>query len=126
MRAGELMLRELMPELQNCLSDDDKGVRQSAAESLGQLGDTKAVKSLLPLLSDPDLGVRFAAVESLVTLGEKLRPEWIEPFIKSKEASVWQNAVWLVRRNGGDEAKYMLMRCLDCLLYTSPSPRDRG
>ena len=121
MRVGELMLRELLPELQNCLADDDKGVRQSAAKSLGQLGDPKAVKSLLPLSSDPVWEVRFEAVKSLVLLGEKLRPEWIEPFIKSKEASVWQNAIWLVRRNGGNEAKYMLMRCLE---FDDPSARN--
>ncbi len=121
MRAGELMLRELLPELQTCLADDDKRVRQSAAKSLGQLGDPKAVKSLLPLSSDPVLSVRFAAVESLVLLGEKLRPEWIEPIIKSKDMSVWQNAAWLARRNGGNEAKYMLMRCLE---FDDPSARN--
>ena len=50
------------------LKDADPGVRQAAAESLGRIGDARALEPLSGLLGDGNVEVRKSAVEALGNL----------------------------------------------------------
>ena len=52
------------------LKDNDRGVRASAADALGQIGDTRAAEPLIAVLQDGDRGVRTSAVIALGRLGD--------------------------------------------------------
>ena len=52
--------------------------------------------------------------------GSELRTS--EVFSTKEEAEAWMGAEWSALRDEGGE--YVLLK--DCLLYTSPSPRDRS
>jgi len=52
------------------LSDDNEGTRWKAAESLGRMGDTRAVEPLIDTLWDDDARVRLKAVWALGMLGD--------------------------------------------------------
>ncbi len=110
--AGNLRLSGCRDALIETLKDKDKTIRRYAAESLGKIGDAEAVAALREMLKDGEMEVRLAAVESLVELGVPLETIWVEPIIKSKH-SVFQNAIWLVRRHAGKQAVPTLIRCLD-------------
>jgi len=56
----------------------NRAVRQAAAESLGELGDTRAVEPLIVALEDSDSLVRHRAAEALGKLGDKRA---VEPLI---------------------------------------------
>jgi HEAT repeat protein len=63
-REARPMSRDV-PALIAALSDDDAGMRRSAAEWLGESGDPQAVDPLLDALRDPDPSVRAMAVWAL-------------------------------------------------------------
>jgi HEAT repeat protein len=52
------------------LKDEDKWVRYTAADALGNIGGPRSVDYLIPLLKDPDQDVRFVAAEALGRLGD--------------------------------------------------------
>ncbi|MFZ1901673.1 MAG: HEAT repeat domain-containing protein, partial [Methanoregula sp.] len=52
------------------LSDDNEGTRWQAAESLGRLGDPRAVEPLIDTLWDDDARVRLKAAYALGMLGD--------------------------------------------------------
>ncbi|MFZ1128352.1 HEAT repeat domain-containing protein [Methanoregula sp.] len=52
------------------LSDDNEGTRWKAAESLGRLGDPRAVEPLIDTLWDDDARVRLKAAWALGMLGD--------------------------------------------------------
>ena len=52
------------------LSDENEGVRWSAAEALGRLGDPGAVEPLIDTLWDDDARVRLKAAYALGMLGD--------------------------------------------------------
>jgi hypothetical protein len=54
-----------IPPLIAALKDEDRSVRQSAAEALGQLKDTRAVEPLIGVLEDENSKVRHAAIGAL-------------------------------------------------------------
>ena len=56
------------------LCDEDRDLRQAAAEALGRLGDERAQTALSRAMSDPNAGVRAAAEQALETLKAN-RPE---------------------------------------------------
>jgi len=109
---GDLRLAGCRDALVQGLTDRDRVVRRYAAEALGEIGDRAAVKPLRDLLNEGDMELRLAAAASLVELGETLDVGSVEPIIKSKHR-VFQNAIWLVRRHGGDQAVHAIIRCLD-------------
>jgi len=110
--AGDLRLAGCCDALVRALKDRDRVVRRYAAEALGEIGDRAGAEPLRQLLNDGDMEIRLAAAASLVKLGETLDVAWVEPIIKSKHR-VFQNAIWLVRRHGGEQAVPALIRCLD-------------
>jgi HEAT repeat protein len=52
------------------LEDTHYSVRIAAAEALGEIGDAKAVNSLIGRVSDPDQEVRIAVARALGTIGD--------------------------------------------------------
>lgn len=52
------------------LKDEDKWVRYTAADALGNIGERRSVQNLILLLKDPDQDVRFVAAEALGRLGD--------------------------------------------------------
>jgi hypothetical protein len=110
--AKELRLSGCRDALVRAVKDREGVVRRYSAEALGEFGDRAAVEPLKTLLNDGDMGVRLAAADSLVKLGEAFDVAWVEPIIKSKR-SVFESAIRLVRRHGGERAVPTLIRCLD-------------
>jgi len=51
------------------LCDQDRDLRQAAAEALGELGEGRAVSALIRALGDPDPSVRTTVEQSLRLLG---------------------------------------------------------
>jgi hypothetical protein len=59
------------------LKDENAGVREVAAQVLGKVGDTRAVKPLVAALSDKNSEVQQAAAKALIKMGhEVLPPKW--------------------------------------------------
>ncbi len=54
--------------LVKALKDSDAGVREAAAESLGELADARALQGLAAATSDAEAAVRLAAVQALAAL----------------------------------------------------------
>jgi len=60
--------------------DENRNIRDKGADVLGQVGDRRAVGSLIKALGDEDLLVRQHAAESLGKLGDGRA---VEPLIKA-------------------------------------------
>ncbi len=76
--AGELRVREAVPNLVARLRDDVRDVRRAAACALGRIGDGEALEALLAAIGDTDGHVRKAVVCALGALGRK---EAFEPLL---------------------------------------------
>jgi vesicle coat complex subunit len=64
------------------LGDEDSWVGKSAAESLGKIGDKRAVEPLIKALGDKNRSVRKLAATALGEIGDKRA---VEPLIKTLE-----------------------------------------
>lgn len=73
------------------LKDENAGVRKAAANSLGQIGDRRAVAPLIAVLADSDAEVRYTAIDALANLED---PRAIGPI-----ADLLRDPVTDVRRN---------------------------
>jgi HEAT repeat protein len=88
------------------LSDDNEGARWKAAESLGRLGDLRAVEPLIDTLWDDDARVRLKAVWALGMLGD---PRALHPLqrlyrIERDEArEIIQEAMEMINRTMSGE-----------------------
>jgi HEAT repeat protein len=69
--ALEKMGKPAVDYLVSALNDEDKWIRYTAADALGNIGDLKCVDNLIGLLSDQDQDVRFATADALGRLGDK-------------------------------------------------------
>jgi HEAT repeat protein len=67
------LARDALPHLTNALQDADGGVREAAAQAVGQLGPG-ALPSLVQMLGHPDKYVRRNAVWALGKLGPAAQP----------------------------------------------------
>ncbi len=63
--------------LLNILEDEDRDLRQAAAEALGKIGDQRTETALVRAMSDPDEGVR-EVVETALRALRAQRPDLIE------------------------------------------------
>ncbi len=73
--------RPIVEILIEFLEDDDWVVREAAADTLGKIGDVRAVEPLMErLIKDKDTGVKEHAVKSLGLIGD---PRPVELFIES-------------------------------------------
>lgn len=59
-----------VPHLTRLLNDDNEEVRNFSAVMLGDIGNAKAVLSLIDALQDPDANVRHGAAEALGKIGD--------------------------------------------------------
>ena len=59
------------------------------------------------------MNVRLAVIKALQKLGEPFQEKLVVPVILSKKGNAFQSAIWFVRRNAGDKAVPILIRCLD-------------
>ena len=67
------------------LKDENAGVRRAAAQSLGRLGDARAVPSLIAVLADSDAEVRAQATDALADFED---PRAIAPIVGVPTAPV--------------------------------------
>ena len=88
-------------------------VRKTAAEALGEIGDAYAVEPLSAALKSKDTDVCASAAKALGKIGAPA----VEPLIAALEAEEYDVRMHAARALG---------KIGDCLLYTSPSPRDRS
>src|SRR5437870_1754514 len=75
------------------LKDENAGVRRAAAQSLGQLGDIRAVPPLIAVLADSDGEVRSAAVDALADLEDPRAIGPIAGLLKDPVTDVKRNAL---------------------------------
>lgn len=64
-----------VPALIITLSDSDVIIRESAADALGNIGDSRAVQPLVTALSDPNLEFRYLAIFALGQIGDSQATE---------------------------------------------------
>jgi HEAT repeat protein len=85
------------------LEDEDSSVCWQAAETLGKLGDARAVEPLIAALKE-DSGVGEETVEALGRLGDARA---VEPLIAALGDEDWDTCAWAaeaLRRIGTPEA----------------------
>jgi HEAT repeat protein/beta-lactamase regulating signal transducer with metallopeptidase domain len=75
------------------LKDDNAGVRRAAANSLGKLGDHRAVPPLITVLADSDAEVRAQAIDALSELEDARAIGPIAALLKDPVADVRHNAL---------------------------------
>jgi HEAT repeat protein/beta-lactamase regulating signal transducer with metallopeptidase domain len=75
------------------LKDENAGVRNAAAHSLGQLGDLRAVAPLIAVLADSDAEVRSTAIEALADLEDPRAIGPIAGLLKDPVTDVRHNAL---------------------------------
>jgi beta-lactamase regulating signal transducer with metallopeptidase domain len=75
------------------LADEDAGVRQAAAHSLGNLGDARAVPGLIGALKDVEPKVRAAAAEALGSLEDTRAIAALSALLADSSAEVRRSAL---------------------------------
>jgi hypothetical protein len=110
---GKMKSKQAVPNLNAALKDGYYAVRQVAATALGNIGDKAAVGPLRQCVNDENMNVRLEFVKALQKLGEPFEKKLVVPVILSKEGNAFQSAIWFVRRNAGNQAAPILIRCLD-------------
>ena len=83
----------VVPALIARLKDDDAGVRRAAAQSLGRLGDRRAVQPLITVLADPEAEVRRSAIEALSDLEDPAAISPIAGLLKDSDTDVKKEAL---------------------------------
>ncbi|HKA57567.1 MAG TPA: M56 family metallopeptidase [Gemmatimonadales bacterium] len=75
------------------LKDENAGVRNAAARSLGQLGDVRAVAPLIAVLADSDADVRSTAIDALANLEDPRAVNPIAGLLKDPVTDVRRSAL---------------------------------
>jgi len=75
------------------LKDENAGVRRAAANSLGRLGDVRAVAPLIAVLTDADAEVRATAIDALANLDDPRAVGAIVALLKDSVTDVKRNAL---------------------------------
>lgn len=83
----------VVPALIARLKDDDAGVRRAAAQSLGRLGDRRAVQPLIAVLADAEPEVRRSAIEALGDLEDPAAIGPIAGLLKDPDTDVKKEAL---------------------------------
>ena len=83
----------VVPALIARLKDDDAGVRRAAAQSLGRLGDRRAVQPLIAILADAEAEVRRSAIEALADLEDPAAIGPIAGLLKDSDTDVKKEAL---------------------------------
>ncbi len=80
------------------LKDENAGVRKAAAQSLGRLGDIRAVLPLITALGDSDAEVRSTAIDALADLEDPRAIGPITGLLKDQNSDVKHNALSALSR----------------------------
>jgi HEAT repeat protein len=94
------------------LSDQNPNLRARSAESLGNMGDPRAVEPLLLLIDDPVSDVVWVALRSLGTLRD---PRAFEPLIRcidNPDRWIRQGAAWALGELGDPRAGSVIIPLL--------------
>jgi HEAT repeat protein/beta-lactamase regulating signal transducer with metallopeptidase domain len=75
------------------LKDENAGVRRAAAQSLGRLGDVRAVAPLIAVLADSNAEVRATAIEALADFEDRRAIDPIVALLKDPVTDVRHNAL---------------------------------
>lgn len=75
------------------LKDENAGVRRAAAQSLGRLGDPRAVPALLAVLTDSDAEVRATVIDALADFEDPRAIDPIVGLLKDPVTDVRHNAL---------------------------------
>jgi len=85
--------RTAAPEILECLSDPQPGVRAVACDTLGKIGDPSAVSALFELLGDSDARVSQSAVAAIQSLGSNDTESLALKRARSDDARVRRSAL---------------------------------
>lgn len=80
------------------LKDEDKGVREAAAQALGKLGDARAVTPLIAALRDPEATVRASAADALAEFEDPRAITPLSVLLADSNKEVKQNALEALSR----------------------------
>ena len=146
-----LINRATLPDqalLLELFADSDPLVRELSLKGLQQIGAKETDQTMARLLNDPEANVRAAVLKQFAE-SENNSTETISAVAKYLEtetdADLIVHGLRFLRKSSSDEAVKSVLRFVDheswqvraevaeslgeidaCLLYTSPSPRDRG
>lgn len=84
-RTAELLSQHIRV---NRVNEVSKNVRGVAAETLGEIGDARAVEPLIEAVKDKDEYVRWAAIETLGEIGDARAVESLIEALKDKDEDV--------------------------------------
>ena len=90
---------------------DDK-VRQAAMVALGQIGDARAIESLIAMLKDADDGMRSAAADALGQIGDTLAVEPLIAVLQDSHDQVRYSAACALLKVGDARAVEPLIAAL--------------
>jgi HEAT repeat protein len=114
---GNPAVSSLTQALRNSRSDQ---VRWEATKTLGAIGDTKAIPSLVKALEDNDSDVTWVAAEALRKFKKAAWPQLLRALIKSKPDSVLlRQGVHHVIRNQKEDGFNDLLATLKASLESS-------
>jgi len=77
--------RKVVDALVEALNYDNLVVREAAIESLGEIGDSKAVPFLLSALKDKSFAIRFSSVRALGKIGDQRAIPYLKEILESDE-----------------------------------------
>lgn len=109
---AQSLYKRIVQGLIRCLSDQYVFARQAAAEVLGQLGDSRAVRPLNKTLHDKDARVVNAAADSLGLLGDQRAMRQLIKALSSQEPHIQRAAARVLGRVGDVTLVLSLTRSL--------------
>ncbi len=102
---------EAVPHIAKLLRDDDWWLRMIAAETLGKIGDVRAVAPLMGALDDVECGQ--AAIEALASIGDKRATSAIARQLSRAEVEVRVEAIEALRRIRDERVVPVLEQCAE-------------
>ncbi|MDI6644522.1 MAG: HEAT repeat domain-containing protein [Methanobacteriaceae archaeon] len=111
MGGGYMEKEQIIDFVVRKLEDEDTGVRRVAIQALGDMGDEKAVDSLIKMLSDDNKRIRSKTEKSLIKIGNKSVKPLIKA-LKSKKAVVRSSAARVLGKIADKQAVLPLVDAL--------------
>ncbi|HVN95506.1 MAG TPA: HEAT repeat domain-containing protein [Syntrophorhabdaceae bacterium] len=124
---GEIMpsQKDLFDRKMGDLKNGNIKVRNAGAVALGDIGDPRAIDSLIAAMSDKSGYVRLAAAEALGKIGERRAVDSLIEAARDENDLVRKNAVIALGKIGDDRAFDALAGCLaDGMMPISEAAED--
>ncbi|MBV9492732.1 MAG: HEAT repeat domain-containing protein [Acidobacteria bacterium] len=99
--------------LARLISDPDRGVRETAAFSLGEIGDPAGLDALFQFAADTDAGVAAEATEAISKLAKDVPLARFTPLVNDAREGVKARAIRFLGRWTSDEAAALAASALD-------------